>query len=58
MVSMLDVNNVCVLAFHTICTYFVCVMCTQNSLPFSFLSSVTCIRFDTWSAIFHFLYFN
>ena len=53
MVSMLDVNNVCVLACHTICIYFLCVIWT-HSLPFSFLASGRCIRFDTWFVIFHF----
>ena len=33
MVSMLDLDNVCVLACHFICIYFVCVIWT-HSLPF------------------------
>ena len=33
MLSMLDVDNVCVLACHSICIYFVCVIWT-HSLPF------------------------
>ena len=53
--SMLDVNSVCILAHHTICIYFLCVMWT-HSLPFSLPSSVICISSDTWFAIFHFAF--
>ena len=46
MVSMLDVDNMCVLACHPICIYSVCVTLT-HSLSFSFLPSAICISFDT-----------
>ena len=47
MLSMLDIDNVCVLASHSICILFLYVSDRHIVCHFCIWSSVICISFDT-----------